>query len=416
MFMRKTSIQRGYALLLSLLLLPAAIIAQTASNVNFTHEGLNINARLVLPNGQAPHKVVVINPGTGSMDKDGTVQIPNSGNFQCLYPGLVNNTITTYKDISDALANAGYAVLTYDKVEYTHPNPGTITFEKLWLPIQSAVTYLKTRNDIDGQNIILLGHSEGSTIIPYIANRNSGISTLISLAGSRQPLDTLLAYQLVYIERKCGGDTNAAKIQAAGVLQYFDAIRQGNWNVSTPPALGVPASAWDKYLKMADSVSINYNLAQKHTLFVGLGDDFNVPPATELSRFKQEITVTNDFYEIPGMNHFVTTATNPKVSATVTDTIITWLKGKVPPTSVTNTPSANNQVLWAFGNTQLRVWTKGTSNMQRIIITDITGRMVADRQLNSKDAQIDFAYPAGTYLMTVSDGNNRYATKMVKHN
>lgn len=412
--MGKISIQTACACMLFVCLFSVKAIAKTDLAVNYTHEGLNINARLVLPYGQAPYKVVVINPGTGSMDKDGTVQLVAAGNFQCLYPGLVNNTITTYKDISDALSDAGYAVLTYDKVEYSHPNPGTITFEKLWLPVQSGITYLKTRTDIDTQNIILLGHSEGSTIIPYIANRNSGVSTLISLAGSRQPLDSLLAYQLVYIERRCGGDTNAAKIQAASVLQYFDAIRTGNWNVTTPPALGVPASAWDKYLKMTDSVSINYNMAAKNTLFVGLGDDFNVPPATELARFEQEVTVTNDFYEIPGINHFVTTATNPKVSATVTDTIITWLKGKVPPTSVRNALPANNQILWAFDNTQLRIWTKGAANMQRITITDITGRIIADQQLNSKDTRIDFAYPTGTYLMTVSDGSSRYAAKVVK--
>lgn len=412
--MRRICFILCYALFLSILLLPSIIVAQSTVNVNFVHEALNIDARLELPNGTAPHKVIIIAPGTGALDKDGTIQVVAAGNYPCLYPGLLNTTLTPYKDLSDAFSAAGYAVLTYDKVEYTHSNPGTITFEKLWLPVQSAITYLKTRTDVDNQNIILLGHSEGSTIIPYLANRNSGITTLISLAGSRQPLDSLLAYQLVYITRKCGGDTNAAKTQGGQILQYFADIRDGNWNNATPSFSGVPAAAWDKYMKMADSVSINYNLAGKHTLFVGLGDDFNVPPATELSRFQQEITITNDFYNIPGINHFVTTATSPRVSKVVTDTILTWLKGRVPPTSLKNIRNVAEGVSWTFNNSQLCVWFKEASEERLIIITDITGRTITTKKLVGRETYIDFAYPAATYLMIVYDSTKKNTFKLVK--
>src|SRR5690606_29101624 len=106
------------------------------------------------------------NPGTGANDRNGTIPM-QGGNIACLYPGLVGQTLTPYKDLSEALSDSGYAVLTYDKVEYTYPNPSPITFRKLWLPVESAIQYLKTRADI-APGVILMGHSEGGTLIPYL--------------------------------------------------------------------------------------------------------------------------------------------------------------------------------------------------------------------------------------------------------
>jgi dienelactone hydrolase len=404
---------RLFASLLFLLFIYAGNAwGKTALSVSFTHEGLAIDARLVLPDGNAPYKVIIINPGTGAMDKNGTVAV-SGGNFNCLYPGLVGNTVTTYKDISDALSDSGYAVLTYDKVEYTHPNPGVISFEKLWLPVHSAIQYLKTRTDIDVQNIILLGHSEGSSLIPYIAKQNSGIAALVSLAGPRQPLDTLLDYQLLYIARKCGGDTNQAKTQGAQVLQYFSDIRTGNWNGSTPPVFGVEAAVWEKYMNVVDSVSINYNIANKPTLFVGLGDDYNVPPATEIARFKDEVTITNDFYNIPGINHFVTTANNPRVSETVTDTIIYWLKGRVPPTSVKLTSANDNSIRWNFAGATLRL--VSSEMIESISVTDLAGRVIISKNIQDKHAVLDFNYPAGQYILVATQGDNTSVIRLVKH-
>src|SRR5690606_3297369 len=257
-------------------------------------------------------------------DKDGTLQMAG-GNIPCLYPNLLNTTIQPYKELGDALVDSGFAVLRYDKLEYTYqsqPNVlNPISFYRLWLPVMSAIDYVKTRADIDTHQIILLGHSEGSTLIPHIAKNRADVKALISVGGPRQPLDSLLAYQLVYFAQTCGGDVTGAQAQAAQVLSYFQDVRTGNFNSSTPPLFGVQAAVWQDYMKMADAVAVNYNTAALPTLFIGLGQDINVPPS-ELTRLQNEVTITNDFWSIPGLIHYMTPENDPHVSEALTDTIV----------------------------------------------------------------------------------------------
>ncbi|MFN5371812.1 MAG: T9SS type A sorting domain-containing protein, partial [Bacteroidia bacterium] len=70
---------------------------------------------------------------------------------------------------------------------------------------------------------------------------------------------------------------------------------------------------------------INYNLANLPTLFLGLGLDFNVPPS-ELTRFQNEVTCTDDFWSIPGLIHYMTPNNSPVFSEAISDTIVYWLR------------------------------------------------------------------------------------------
>lgn len=299
---------------------------QQSENISFQHDGLTVNGVFTKPNGNGRFPVIIINPGTGANDKDGTIPL-SGGNVACLYPGLLNQTLHPYKELGDALTQAGYAVLRYDKLEYTYTNAAMlspITFHKLWLPVESAIDYVKTRMDADTAQIILIGHSEGSSLIPYIAKNKNDVKALISIGGPRQPLDSLLAYQLVYIAQTCGGDVTSAQSQATQILAYFDNIRNNNWNSSTPALLGVSAATWYDYIRVVDSVAINYNICNLPTLFIGMSLDINVP-LTELVRLQNEVTVTHDFWSIPNLIHYMTPNNDPHVAHTLTDTVVYWL-------------------------------------------------------------------------------------------
>jgi dienelactone hydrolase len=314
---------------LILLLMSATVsyisYAQQSYEITFEHDDKTVFGTLATPDGPGPFPTIIINPGSGPNDRDGTFLV-FGGNTACLYPDLVLETLTPYKDLSDAFIDSGYAVLRYDKLEFTYPTTlGTITFHKLWLPVESALGYLKTRVDVDTNRIILLGHSEGSSLIPFIAKDRSDIRALISVAGPRTPLDSLLAYQLVYIAETCNGDTTEAHNQGAQILAYFNTIRTNMWNASTPSFFGVPASAWYDYVVATDAVAENYNDADLPSLFVGLGLDFNVP-LTELERLQQEVTITEDFWSLPDLIHLMTPADDPHVSEVLTDTILFWLR------------------------------------------------------------------------------------------
>jgi dienelactone hydrolase len=312
-------------LFVCLLLLVNLTKAQQSYNISFQHDGKTVQGTFATPAGNGRFATIIITPGSGPNDRDATLPMLGA-NVSCLYPGLLNDTLRPYKELSDALVDSGYAVLRYDKLEYSYPTTlGTITFHKLWLPVASAIDYLKTRNDVDTGQIILIGHSEGSSLIPYIAKGRNDVRALISIAGARKPFDSILAYQLVNIAQTCGGDVQTAQSQANQILSYYNTIRTNTWNAGTPAIFGVPANVWYDYVRATDSVAINYNIDNLPTLFLGMGQDINVPPA-ELVRFQNEVTITNDFWSIPGLIHYMTPDNDPHVPEALTDTIVYWLR------------------------------------------------------------------------------------------
>ena len=301
------------------------LCAQTSHEIQFVHDGKIVYGTFTTPSGTGKFPTVIITPGTGPQDRNGTFTMADSL-FACLYPELFNETLQPYKQLSEALVDSGFAVLRYDKLEFTYPPGllGQITFHKIWLPVESAIEYVKTRSDVDTNCITLLGHSEGSSLIPYIALGRSDIKALISIAGPRRPLDSLIAYQSIYFANACDGDTLAAQDYADAILEYFHFVRV-NHGIGLPSLYGIPATDWYDYLAAVEPVSENYNLANLPTLFVGFELDINAPPA-EIDRLENEVNITADFWRLPGIIHYMTRYDDPNVSMLLTDTIIHWLK------------------------------------------------------------------------------------------
>lgn len=309
--------------------------AQMNIPVSFMHVDRNVRGVLSLPAQPGPYATVVIVPGSGANDRDGTALLVG-GYAPCLYPQLVGQTLKPYKGLGDALVAAGYAVLRYDKLEFTYANNlGVVTFEKLWLPVRSAINFLKTRSEVDTNQIILIGHSEGSSLIPFVANGRSDVHALISLAGAMTPFDSILANQLVGFAQQCNGNIVQAQTEANQILSYFNTIRAGTPPLNTPPLFGVIAPEWRNYVLATDTVAGFYNAAAKPSLFIGLGADVNVPPS-ELARFQGAVTVTNDFWLLPNINHFLSTNSSPAFVQQVADTIIHWLGSRGIFTSTPN--------------------------------------------------------------------------------
>ena len=355
--------------------------AQVAHEIQFMHDGKIVYGTFTTPSIAGSFPTIIIAPGSGPNDRNGTTTLADSTSA-CLYPGLYNETLQPYKQLTEALVNAGFAVLAYDKLEYTYtPSQlGTITFYKLWLPVESAIEYIKTRSDVDTNCISLIGHSEGSSLIPYIARGRSDIKALISIAGPRTPLDSILAYQIVNIAHTCDDDTVDAQFDADQILEYFNLVRI-NHGLALPPAFGVPARIWYDYLLATEAVSDNYNLNDLPTLFIGLEDDINVP-LSELQRFQDEITITEDFYIIPGLNHFMTPADDPNVSKVLTDTIVHWLQQQCMMTSISD-ENISESAINIFPNPFIHdvniSYLQAHKTEVRYKVMDVTGKIVFDK-------------------------------------
>ncbi|MBL0310703.1 MAG: T9SS type A sorting domain-containing protein [Bacteroidetes bacterium] len=412
---------KKFANFIVLLIVTVATRGQQSYPITFNHDGLTVNGTFTIPNGTGQFPTVIINAGSGASDRDGTIPMLGA-NVACLYPDLLNDTLRPYKELSDALVDSGYAVLRYDKLEYTYPTTlGTITFHKLWLPVESAINYVKTRDDVDTSNIILIGHSEGSSLIPFIAKGRTDVKALISIAGARTPFDSILAYQLVNIAQTCGGNVSQAQSQANQILSYFNIIRTNTWNGSTSPLFGVPASVWYDYFLATDSVAINYNLDNLPTLFTGMGLDINVPPA-ELIRFQNEVTITNDFWSIPGLVHYMTPNNDPHVSPVLTDTIIYWLRQHVLTTGITpiNSPDRYFHITPNPFNTDfsISIEKENVTNLS-VSLINIFGQIMfseTDENMQGKftSTYLTGALPSGIYFLNISADGHSMTRRIVK--
>jgi uncharacterized protein len=150
--------------------------------------GLKTNARLNLPaNGDGPFPGVLLIQGSGPVDMNetaGYVRIDNeTGSIE--YPPA-----REFFQIAEYLTERGFAVLQYDKrgvgANFTILDSnvwGNATFDDLTLDAEKALDVLIQQPEVDANHVTLVGHSEGTRIVPRIAIDNPDIVDNIVLMG-----------------------------------------------------------------------------------------------------------------------------------------------------------------------------------------------------------------------------------------
>lgn len=108
--------------------------------------------------------------------------------------------------ISDYLTRNGIAVLRYDDrgVAQSTGNFSAGTTADFATDVESAITYLKTRAEINKKEIGLIGHSEGGVIAPMVAARNKDVAFIVMLAGTGIRGDKLILLQQELIAKADG--------------------------------------------------------------------------------------------------------------------------------------------------------------------------------------------------------------------
>ncbi len=143
-----------------------------------------IYGTLATPDGDAPARTaVVIIAGSGPTDRNG-----NSA------AGL---SPASYKMLSDALCQAGYAVLRYDKRAigrsvYPAELISELTFDDY---IDDAVRCIGFLRQEGFDKVVPIGHSEGS-LIALCAAQRATVDGIVSLSGAGYRMDVILNRQL----------------------------------------------------------------------------------------------------------------------------------------------------------------------------------------------------------------------------
>tara|TARA_R110002126_G_scaffold291790_1_gene458431 strand:- start:12231 stop:13631 length:1401 start_codon:yes stop_codon:yes gene_type:complete len=133
---------------------------------------VSLSGTLTLPRNNKKSPVVILISGSGPQDRDETV-----ANHK---PFLI---------LADHLTRQGIAVLRFDDrgVGKSTGNFSNATTKDFSTDVISAVKYLKSRKDIDSDNIGLIGHSEGGIIAPLAANQTKEVSFIVLLASTGIP-------------------------------------------------------------------------------------------------------------------------------------------------------------------------------------------------------------------------------------
>jgi len=164
-------------------------ITKHRNMVIYLGNGLETHARLNLPAiGNGPYPGVLLVPGSGTTDMNetaGYVRIDNETG-SLIYPSA-----RPFFDIAEYLSERGFAVLQYDKRGFGANM--TILDNNVWRNIivtdlindaQKALNTLIQQPEVDSSKISLIGHSEGTTIVPRIAINNPNKVDNIVLMGT----------------------------------------------------------------------------------------------------------------------------------------------------------------------------------------------------------------------------------------
>ena len=160
---------KRHALLAIAMTVALAVYSQREENVVFSgQDTLHYGATLTFPQGVKKAPAVVIMSGTNPQDRDGTM----AGH-------------KVFKEIADYLTAHGIAVLRMDDrgVGETNGNYADATTADFADDCLAAISYLKSRKDIDKRRIGAMGHSEGGATISIAASMCKDFRFLISLAG-----------------------------------------------------------------------------------------------------------------------------------------------------------------------------------------------------------------------------------------
>ena len=167
---------------------------QTVKYRNLTIDlgnGVSTNAQISYPaTGKGPFPGVLLVPGSGATDMNSTL----------------NKDVKPFWQIANYLSERGFEVLRYDK-RGVGPNLtiqdsnvwGNMTVADLIDDAKKALNVLSEQPDIDPKSISIIGHSEGTIIVPRVAIDNPDIVKNIVLMGAvaQNLIKDILYYQIV---------------------------------------------------------------------------------------------------------------------------------------------------------------------------------------------------------------------------
>ncbi len=195
----------------------------TATDITFTSsDGTTLAGTITVPDrGTAPYPGVILVHGSGCSDRDETIG-PNK----------------IFAQLANALSNAGFAVLRWDKRGCAKSGGTFGTRDQLIMDATAALQFLRAQKTVDPKRTFAIGHSEGGELVPSLAVLDNALTAIVLMAPPALPLDRILLQQYT---RGMSGQEYASAYAAE--KSDLDAIKAGRlhdrWSLWLQSSLAV---------------------------------------------------------------------------------------------------------------------------------------------------------------------------------
>lgn len=156
--------------------------------------------------------------GSGPQDRDETIPMVRG--------------CRPFRQFADALGRRGVAVLRLDDrgTGESEGNFATATSRDFADEVRAALAWLRSRPEIDGTRLGLVGHSEGGLIAPVVAATDSALKGIVLLAGPAYTRRRILEFQNRYaIENAPSIPASARDSMFRIALQSLDSRGKEPW-------------------------------------------------------------------------------------------------------------------------------------------------------------------------------------------
>lgn len=245
------------------------------SNIEFqsSKDQLKINGTLVeVKNSKG---AILMLTGSGPADRDETVQaeLTHTGKEEKLF-----------KQLAESLAQSGFTTLRYDKRGVLNAN-GKVTKE-IWKSADrehliadatDAAKYLLQKTNTTPEQLLILGHSEGTVIATETAHQLGGqVRGLLLLGAQARSMKEMLHYQIV--------ESRTARGKRADLEAEFEAAIKTILTTDLPFSPdGKPINWYRQFLEAPANEDRLADIKGQVAIFQGAADPQT--PAEELDRF-----------------------------------------------------------------------------------------------------------------------------------
>ncbi len=291
--------------------------------------GFNLAATVTRPVGQQQKvrlPAVILVAGAGPQDRNELVF-----------------GIPVFAHIANALADAGFLVVRYDKrgVGQSGGRPESATLKDYSEDLRAALAYAAKRRDVDPRRIAVLGHSEGAAVAMLAAAKSKRVAALVLVAGMGTTGAEIVLEQQQHLLARAKL-TDAERKQKIGLQhRIHEAVLTGRgWEEIPPEIRSAADSPWFHSFLAFDPAKVMKDVRQPILILQGTLDTQVKPHHADklaaMARARKKggaVQLTT----VEGVNHLLVPAATgefdeypdikeKKVSAKVIEAIRDWLK------------------------------------------------------------------------------------------